>query len=277
VLPLKDNVPTARFPIVTVILIALNFAVFVWELTLPTDQASNLGFQRAGVSKRDEALARYGTIPYRLTHPGKDCGVTGHGGSSTKIVCQGTPEFQRASQAGQVAMLDSPPWWVTVFTAMFIHAGWLHIIGNMLFLWIFGNNVEDSVGRLRFLLFYFLSGIAATALLTLFTPDSAEVLFGASGAIAGVLGGYILLYPRSRVLTLIFLFLLVTLIEIPAVIMLGIWFILQALPGLGHISIPLLTSSGVAYVAHVGGFLFGLALIKPFVRWARGLRPRVAA
>jgi membrane associated rhomboid family serine protease len=276
-LPLKDNVPTARFPIVTVILIILNVAVFVWELTLPTDQASNAGFERAGVSKRDEALANYGAIPYRLTHPGKDCGVTGHGGSSTKIVCQGTPEFQRASQDGAVTMLDSPPWWVTVFTAMFIHAGWLHIIGNMLFLWIFGNNVEDAVGRLRFLLFYFLSGIAATALLTLFTPSATEVLFGASGAIAGILGGYILLYPRSRVLTLIFLFLFVTLIEIPAVIMLGVWFILQALPALGHVSIPLLTSSGVAYLAHVGGFLFGLALIKPFVMWARGLRARAAA
>jgi membrane associated rhomboid family serine protease len=276
VLPLKDNVRTARFPIVTVLLIVLNFAAFVWELTLPSDQASNLGFERAGLSKRDQALATYGAIPYRLTHPGEDCGVTGHGGSSTKIVCQGTDEFARASSAGSVTMLDAPAWWVTIFTAMFLHAGWFHIIGNMLFLWIFGNNVEDSIGRLRYLLFYFLAGIVATYALTLFTPDSAEVLFGASGAVAGVLGGYILLHPRARVLTLIFLFVFVTLIELPAVILLGVWFLLQALPGLAHISIPLLTASGVAYLAHVGGFLFGLAAIKPFVRWARGLRARPA-
>jgi membrane associated rhomboid family serine protease len=277
VLPLKDNVRTARFPIVTVVLIVLNFAAFTWELTLPSDQASNPGFQRAAVSERDQAVAEYGAIPYRLTHPGEDCGITGHGGSSTRIVCQGTDEFERANAAGEVTMLDSPAWWVTVFTAMFLHAGWLHIVGNMLFLWIFGNNVEDAIGRLRYLLFYLLSGIVATYALALFTPDATEFLIGASGAIAGVLGGYILLHPRARVLTLIYLVLFITLVELPAVIVLGLWFILQALPGIGHISIPLLTSGGVAYLAHVGGFLFGLAMIKPFVRWARGLRARPAA
>jgi membrane associated rhomboid family serine protease len=275
VLPLKDNVRTARFPIVTVALIVLNFAAFVWELTLPTDQASNTGFEIAGISKRDQALATYGAIPYRLTHPGSDCGVTGHGGDSTKVVCQGTEEFARADSNG-VTMLNAPPWWVTIFTAMFLHAGWFHIVGNMLFLWIFGNNVEDAMGRWRYLLFYLLAGVVATYALTLFTASSTEVLFGASGAIAGVLGGYILLHPRARVLTLIFLFLFVTLIELPALVVLGVWFILQALPGIGGVSIPLLTSAGVAYLAHVGGFLFGLAAIKPFVRWAKGLRARPA-
>jgi membrane associated rhomboid family serine protease len=276
VLPLKDNVPTAKFPIVTVILILLNVAAFVWELTLPGDEASNIGFERAGISKRDEAVATYGAIPYRITHPGKECGITGHGGSSTKIVCQGTEEFARAGDAGNVTMLDAPAWWVTLLTAMFLHAGWLHIVGNMLFLWIFGNNVEDAMGRWRYLLFYLLGGVAATYALALFTPDATEFLVGASGAIAAVLGGYILLHPQSRVLTLIYLVLFVTLVELPAVIVLGVWFILQALPGIGHISIPLLTSEGVAYVAHVGGFLFGMAMIKPFVRWARGLRARPA-
>ena len=275
-LPLKDNVPTARFPIVTVVLILINVAAFVWELTLPTDQASTPAFEAAGVSERDQALLEYGAIPYRLTHPGEDCGVTGHGGASAKLICQGTPSFARASAGGGVVLLDAAPWWATLLSSMFLHAGWLHIIGNMLFLWIFGNNVEDSMGRWRYLLFYLLGGIAATYALTVFNPDTAEVLFGASGAIAAVLGGYILLYPRSRVLTLIFLFLFVTLVEIPAVIMLGLWFVLQALPGLGHISIPGLTSTGVAYLAHVGGFLFGLALIKPFVRWARGRRAGLA-
>ena len=195
VLPLKDNVRTARFPIVTVLLIVLNFAAFVWELTLPTDEASNIGFERAGVSKRDEALATYGVIPYRLTHPGEDCGITGHGGSFDQDRLPGHRRRPRRS-AGNVTMLDAPAWWVTIFTAMFLHAGWFHIIGNVLFLWIFGNNVEDSIGRLRYLLFYVLAGIAATYALTLFTPDSAEVLFGASGAVAGVLGGYILRIPE---------------------------------------------------------------------------------
>ena len=275
-LPLKDNVPTSRFPIVTVLLILVNVAAFVWELTLPADQASSPAFDAAHVSERDQALLEYGAIPYRLTHPGKDCGVTEAGPGGTRLVCQGTASFSRASSSGEVALLDAAPWWVTLLTSMFLHGGWVHIVGNMLFLWIFGNNVEDSMGRWRYLLFYLLGGIVATYALTLFNPSTAEVLFGASGAIAGVLGGYILLYPRSRVLTLIFLFLFVTLVEIPAVIMLGIWFILQALPGLGHISIPGLTSTGVAYLAHVGGFLFGLAAIKPFVRWARRTRPRLA-
>ena len=275
-LPLKDNVPTTRFPIVTVLLILINVAAFVWELTLPTDQGSSPAFDAARVSERDQALLEYGAIPYRLTHPGKECGVTRAGQGGTKLVCQGTHTYREASSTGDLAVLDAAPWWVTLFTSMFLHGGWIHIVGNMLFLWIFGNNVEDSMGRWRYLLFYLLGGIVATYALTLFNPDTAEVLFGASGAIAAVLGGYILLYPRSRVLTLIFLFLFVTLVEIPAVIMLGIWFILQALPGLGHISIPGLTSTGVAYLAHVGGFLFGLAAIRPFVRWARRRRARLA-
>jgi membrane associated rhomboid family serine protease len=273
-LPLKDNVPTARFPIVTVVLILLNVAAFVWELTLPSDHASSPALERAGVGERDQALLEYGAIPYRLSHPGDACGVAEGGGSSPRLVCQGTGAYDAARGSGKLAKLDSAPWWATLVTSMFLHGGWLHIVGNMLFLWIFGNNVEDSMGRPRYVLFYLLGGIFATYALALFNPNAAEVLFGASGAIAGVLGGYILLYPRSRVLTLIFLFLFVTLVEIPAVIMLGIWFILQALPGLGHISIPGLTSTGVAYLAHVGGFLFGLAAVKPFVRWARLRRPR---
>jgi membrane associated rhomboid family serine protease len=277
VLPLKDNVPTGRFPIVTVLLILINIGVFVWELTLPTNSASNAAFDHARISERDQALITYGAIPYRLTHPGDQCAVTGHGGSSTKLVCQGTPEYRRATENGTAAKIDSPPWWVTVFTAMFLHGGWLHIAGNMLFLWIFGNNVEDRLGRWRYLLFYLLGGVAATYTLALFNADSATVLFGASGAIAAVLGAYILLYPHSRVLTLIFLLLFVTLIEIPAVIMLGIWFVLQALPGIGHVSVPGLSEGGVAYLAHVGGFIFGLALIKPFVSWAEWHRPRLAA
>src|SRR6059058_5782162 len=220
-LPLKDNVPTRSFPVVTVGLIAANVIVWIWEVR--------------GTSVQQD-LFHYGYYPCTLDH---NC-VTG------------------------ALPPDHLPWYEGVFSSMFMHGGWLHIGGNMLFLWIFGNNVEDSMGRGRYLLFYLLGGLVAAYSQAAIHPADTGPQIGASGAIAGVLGGYILLYPRSRVLTLIFLFLFVTLIEIPAVIMLGIWFILQALPGLGHISIPLLTSSGVAYLAHVGGFLFGLALIKPF-------------
>ena len=108
-LPLKDNVPTLRFPIVTVLLILLNAATFVWELTLPTDQATSPAFERVGISKRDQALLEYGAITYRLTHPGEDCGVTGHGGSSTKLVCQGQASYRDADASGDLAKLGGPP------------------------------------------------------------------------------------------------------------------------------------------------------------------------
>src|SRR5213079_2486180 len=119
-----------------------------------------------------------------------------------------------------------------IFTAMFMHGGFLHIIGNMLFLWIFGNNVEDAMGPLKFVAFYLLAGVAALALQVVFNTDATAPTIGASGAIAGVLGGYILLYPRARVLTLIFLIFFVTLVEIPALILLALWFLLQFIPAL---------------------------------------------
>jgi membrane associated rhomboid family serine protease len=278
VLPLKDNIPTVRFPIVTVLLIAVNIAVFGWELTLSSTPASNpnRSFRAAGVSQQDEAILQYGAIPYRLTHPGKECGVTGSLGNG-QIACQGSRGFTTASSSGRIALLDAIPWWLTILTSMFLHGGWLHIAGNMLFLWIFGNNVEDSMGRGRYLLFYLLGGLIAAYSQAAIHPTETGPQIGASGAIAGVLGGYIVLHPRARVLTLIFLFLFVTLIEIPAVIMLGIWFALQALPAVGQLATPDVASGGgVAYLAHVGGFIFGLLAIKPFVGWARSRRPAVA-
>jgi membrane associated rhomboid family serine protease len=150
---------------------------------------------------------------------------------------------------------------------MFMHGGFLHIIGNMLFLWIFGNNVEDAMGPLKFLAFYLLSGVAALALQVAFNPDSTVPTIGASGAIAGVLGGYILLYPRARVLTLIFLIFFVTFIEIPAIVMLGLWFLQQLYFGVADLSDP--TGGGVAYFAHIGGFAFGLIFIRVFATRVR--------
>ncbi|MEA2251611.1 MAG: hypothetical protein QOG70_1853 [Solirubrobacteraceae bacterium] len=147
---------------------------------------------------------------------------------------------------------------------MFSHAGLLHLGGNMLFLWIFGNNVEDAMGPVRYLVFYLLGGIAALALQIAVSPDSTVPTLGASGAIAAVLGGYIVLYPRARVLTLIFLFVFFTFIEIPAFFFLFIWFAQQAVFGAVNLTAPTGGQGGVAYFAHVGGFVFGLLAVKLF-------------
>ncbi len=284
-LPLKDNVPAVRFPIVTVVLIVMNLAVFGWELSLSGDSNPNHLLQTAGISERDQAEIQGGAIPYRITHPGKDCAIGSKVGADSRyhaqIVCQGTSEYKRAvalhQRGAPFVALDSPPWWATIFTAMFLHAGWLHILGNLLFLWIFGNNVEDSMGRAKYVLFYLLAGIVACYAQAAINPSETGPTLGASGAIAGVLGGYILLYPRSRVLTLVFLIFFVTLVEVPAVIMLGVWFILNALPAVS-VSVPgLAGGGGVAYFAHVGGFVFGLLAIKLFADRVRDNSPPALA
>ena len=263
--PLKDNIPTERFPFVTVALIAINVFVFLF-LQHPT------GFS----SVDNETVVKYGAIPYELTHPGKHCGygnkVTPGGKlvTSTKgtVVCEGTV-VQTSEGPTRIRSVtgSQPSTWLTIFTAMFMHGGFLHIIGNMLFLWIFGNNVEDAMGPLKFLLFYLLSGVAALALQVAFNTDSTVPTIGASGAIAGVLGGYILLYPRARVLTLIFLIFFVTFIEVPAILVLGIWFLEQLFFGVADLSHP--TGGGVAYFAHIGGFAFGLIFIRVFATRVR--------
>jgi membrane associated rhomboid family serine protease len=146
----------------------------------------------------------------------------------------------------------SPP--LTLFAAMFLHGSLFHLLGNMLFLWIFGNNIEDYLGPLRYILFYFLSGLGATFVQVVFSPNSRIPMIGASGAIAGVLGAYLVLYPAAKVLTLVFLFFIIRVVAIPAAIVLGLWFALQVLNvGLG---------GGVAWFAHIGGFLVGIGLIK---------------
>jgi membrane associated rhomboid family serine protease len=154
--------------------------------------------------------------------------------------------------------------WVTVFTAMFMHGSIVHLGGNMLFLWIFGNNVEDSMGPVKFLAFYLLGGIAATALQTAVDPGSDIANLGASGAVAAVLGGYLLLFPRARVVTVIFIIFFFTIIELPALAFLVIWFAQQALLGYFDIIQPQGGGGGVAYFAHIGGFAFGLLAIKLF-------------
>jgi membrane associated rhomboid family serine protease len=273
VLPIKDNIPTLRFPVITVLLIVMNAAVFVWQLGYSDSKLEGGPF-----SSVDQSTLEYGAIPYKLTHPSKDCAL-GAGQNGPRVVCEGTDQYQEAKATGRFVQINEGAALLTLFMSMFMHGGWLHILGNMLFLWIFGNNVEDSMGRLRFILFYVLGGLAAMAAQVAIGPDSTIPTVGASGAIAAVLGGYILLFPRARVLTLVLLFFFFTLIEIPAMIMLGIWFVLQFLPAVGQLATPDIggEGGGVAYFAHVGGFLFGLLLIKLFAdrRKLRAAEPRL--
>ena len=213
-LPLRDNVPTRRFPVVTVALIAVN--VLVWVL-----------YQLPDLN---------GSVDELAYHP---CEVEG----SCPTVGQG--------------------WLLTALTAMFMHGSWAHLLGNMLFLWIFGNNVEDALGRVRYLLFYLAGGFVATAVQTFVTlawASEAEATIpnvGASGAVSAVLGAYLLLLPGAKVLTVIFF----VLREVPAIFFLGIWFVFQLIDGSASIAHPQ-EGGGVAFFAHIGGFVFGLATVK---------------
>src|SRR5918996_1530099 len=168
--------------------------------------------------------------------------------------------------------------WVTVFTSMFLHGGFLHVGGNMLYLWIFGDNVEDRMGHGRFVVFYLLCGTAAALAQTVTNPSSVIPMVGASGAIAGVMGAYFVLYPRSRILTLVPIFFFIQLIEVPAIFFLGLWFVMQFLSGVGSIaSSAAQPGGGIAFWAHVAGFATGIATIGVFrrrerqrVEWWRG-------
>jgi membrane associated rhomboid family serine protease len=225
------------------VLIAIN--VFVYLFLQPKS-----GIDFTGNSLHQDALAHYGAIPYEITHPGDQCDFAGGG-----VACEGQSGVQGTAEAQLPTVL-------TLFTSMFTHAGLLHLGGNMLFLWIF----EDSMGPARFLIFYLLAGIAALALQTAINPDAVVPTLGASGAIAGVLGGYIVLYPRARVLTLIFLIIFFTFLELPAVLFLFIWFAQQAVFAAVGLTNPSGNGGGVAYFAHVGGFVFGLLAIKLFAK-----------
>jgi len=264
-----------RFPVVTVALILINVVMF-------------FGFQKAhwdgrGFAVNPSNTVHYAFIPYKLTHLGKPCGqvaIVEPSGervgdkTSEEPQCQGKVETLQTTTGEQVRqrvarVVDKtkPSVWLTILTAMFMHGGLLHIGGNMLFLWIFGNNVEDSMGRGTFVAFYLLGGLAATLLQTVLGSNSTIPNLGASGAIAAVLGGYALLYPRARVVTLIFIIFFITVLELPALLVLGGWFVLQVLSAGSQVGAH--ASGGVAYGAHIGGFLFGLLAIKLFARRAK--------
>jgi membrane associated rhomboid family serine protease len=239
VIPLRDNIPTAKPPVVTIGLIVANVLVYFF-------------WQRGGLTLGDPSSAHYicqlqdyGAIPYEITHPGKQV-----------LIAQGCADPTAST-------------WITPFTAMFMHGGLLHLGGNMLFLWIFGNNVEDSMGPVKFLVFYVIGGLCALALQVLVGPSSQVPTLGASGAIAAVLGGYILLFPRARVVTVIFIVFFFTILELPALVVLGLWFLQQAVFGYFDLAQPGNGGGGVAYFAHVGGFIFGLLAIRVFASRAR--------
>jgi membrane associated rhomboid family serine protease len=241
VFPLKDNIPTERFPIVTVAIIVANVVIYFFF-----QKHVGSGFSYLNTVS-DANVVKWGAIPFEFTHPGDGCRLV----SASLEQC--------GPHIG-----TSPPFYVTAFSGMFMHASLLHIGGNMLFLWIFGNNVEDAMGRIRFLIFYLLSGLCALGLQIAIDTGSKVPTLGASGAIAGVLGGYILLYPRARVLTLIFIIIIFTFIEIPAFVVLGFWFLEQLAFGYLNQTNPTGGGGGVAYFAHIGGFAFGLIAIRAF-------------
>jgi membrane associated rhomboid family serine protease len=236
VFPLRDNIPTDRFPVVTVVLIVLNAFVYFFL------QDGGFGLPQDGLGG-DWPVPTYAAIPCEVT--GSDPCNTAPGG---------------------------PDAFVTLFTSMFMHASILHIGGNMLFLWIFGNNVEDSMGLLKFIVFYLLGGLAADAGQILMNTGSEVPSIGASGAVAGVLGGYLLLFPRARVVTLVFIIFFFTIIELPAIFFLGIWILQQGLFAYFDLLQPSGSGGGVAYFAHIGGFLFGLLFIRVFASERRRRR-----
>jgi len=160
---------------------------------------------------------------------------------------------------------------ISLITSMFLHGGWLHLIGNMWFLWVFGSHIEDAMGSAKFLLFYLIAGIASALVQTFVTFGSPVPTIGASGAIAGVMGAFLILYPRVRIVTLVFIVVFITTIELPAAIMLIYWFALQILSGLGSLA-SVTRAQGIAWFAHVGGFLAGILLVRAFASSRRGYR-----
>ncbi len=221
--PYRDDNPRHGVPWVTLALLVANTLVQIYLATMSAERAA-IFMRMAGV------------IPWEIAH-------------LTDLVRW--PDHP-------AALLPIP---LTLVSAMFVHGGWLHLVSNMWYLWIFGDNVEDSMGPVRFVLFYLLSGLAAALLQVVADPSGTVPMVGASGAIAGVLGGYMLLYPRARVRCLLFVFILVTFIDLPAFLVLGFWFVLQLVRGFTEGAL-----SSVAWWAHIGGFVAGFALIKLFAK-----------
>ncbi|HMA36955.1 MAG TPA: rhomboid family intramembrane serine protease [Chloroflexia bacterium] len=232
-LPIGDEgtPPSRGFPIVNITIIAICVIVFLIQLMFGADQS----------------VMAYGTIPWEITH-GRDLGPS----FCPPAVCQGLPEQSIAF-----------PVYITLLTSMFMHASWVHIGGNMLFLFIFGDNVEDAMGHLGYAVFYLLCGLAANFAQIIVGPDSPIPGIGASGAIAGVLAAYLILFPQAQVRVLAGYY---GIARVPALVMIGFWFLIQLVSGVGSVVAVQTTGGGVAYWAHIGGFIAGLILVWVFRR-----------
>ncbi len=263
--PFSDSdVQHRSFPVVTLLLIAVNVLVFLYEL-----QLGGLGVLGGGGDLDIVAFfAKWGFIPNELTQ-GVACT---HQLLNLERCPQLPAEFLASPQAALPAVdlgrgvillnVDTPlPTWTTLFSSMFIHGGFFHLAGNMMFLWVFGDNMEDWLGHLKFLAFYLLAGIAGTLSHLAIDPTSLTPLVGASGAISGVMGAYMLLYPFNRINTLI-IFFIITVIRLPAAALLGLWFVWQLVQGLESLAIS--SEVSIAFFAHVGGFVTGAILAVVF-------------
>ena len=224
-LPIQDENPTYSRPVITVALLSANVMVFIYQMIL---------------GPAGEQLFIFGTavIPYELTH----------------FVDRTTFSIPSTRYAYPAALLPFP---LTLFSAMFTHGGFMHLGGNMLYLWIFGNNIEDAMGHGRFFIFYMITGLGATMVHVLSDPNSTIPMIGASGAIAGILGAYFVLYPKAKIKTFVVLIIFIQIIYVPAVFILGFWFFRQII-GIG--------SDDIAWYAHIGGFLVGMFLVRRFKR-----------
>jgi membrane associated rhomboid family serine protease len=236
-IPLHDNIPARQTPFVNYALIAVTALVFFLQLSQGQEGAS--------------LVEQYGMIPARVTHPDQPVMIP----DEVELTPEGKPKVISDRPA-----LPSPvPAWLTLLTCVFLHGGWMHFLGNMWFLHIFGDNVEDCFGHVQYLLFYLGCGVAASGIHLLSAANSPIPTIGASGAIAGVMGAYFLLYPKAKVLTLIPIIIILYTVVLPAPLFLGVWFVIQLLQGTLLVSGTM--AEGVAWWAHIGGFVAGMAAV----------------
>ncbi|MFL5701050.1 MAG: rhomboid family intramembrane serine protease [Ktedonobacteraceae bacterium] len=233
-IPIKDYPgPRRRMPWMTWAIIAVNVIVFLYEVSLGPNAAA--------------FMFAYSVVPVALTH--------------------GIP--QTALLKTSIPFQTPNPVYLTIITSMFLHAGWLHIGGNMLFLYIFGDNVEDRMGHFPYLVFYLFCGVIASIAQVAVDPNSSIPSLGASGAIAGVLAAYLVLFPWAKVRTIIFIFIFFTIVTLPAIVLIGLWFLLQFFDGVASLGSAQQAMGGVAYFAHVGGFVTGLVItliLRPLLK-----------
>ena len=228
-IPLRDANPVRRTPIITIGIIVACIVAFAYRLGAESDGGE------AGIER---LFFTYGLVPAELL-----------------------AEWEAGRPFGDETL--------AVITSMFLHVNLLHIAGNLLYLWIFGNNIEDRFGRIAFVAFYLIGGVAAAAAQIAIDPESRVPMIGASGAVSAVLGAYIVLFPRARILSLVFLGFFYQLIEVPALVVLGLWFVLQLVDGIGSLGVAG-AEGGVAFFAHIGGFVAGVVMGVLFRGWLRG-------